>query len=77
MLPGALGDDVDRHLVRHAILVITPTDQGVIDVCDGHEAGGYGDVIALQALGIAGAVPFFLVRQGNLLGALKERVLGG
>ena len=59
--PGVLRDDGDGLLVRPGLAVGPGRGQGVVDVGDGQDARRERDVLALQAAGVAGAVPLLVV----------------
>ena len=62
-----------RLFMRHRRLVYTTADQGVIDICYRHKSCRKGNCLASQALGIAAAVPLFMVRECDFLGHLEQR----
>ena len=64
----AFGQDLDGPLVRHAVFVDLVADEGVVHIGQRHDAGGERNLLAPQAFGVAGAVPFFLVAQRQLFG---------
>ena len=71
MAAGALLDDGHGLLVGEAFLVAAAGDQRVEHVGHGHDAGGQGDVLTLEAAGVAPAVPLLVVVVGQVHGLLE------
>ena len=71
---AAFEDDGSGFFVRHGFFVGTTRAQGVVHVGDGDDAGGEGDAVAAPAVGVAAAVPFFVVAAGDFAGQLEEVV---
>ncbi len=56
VVAGALQDDRAGHVVRHGRFVDPPRRQRVVDVGQGDDPCGPGDLVPLQTAGIAAAV---------------------
>ena len=61
-------DLLDRFGARPGGFVGPFLGECVVDVGDGDDASGEGDLLALDAVGIAGSVLAFVVGEGDLLG---------
>ena len=59
--------------MRERGLVHTLADERVVHVGHGHEARRHGDGVALEAFGVARAIPLLLVAVGDFLGHAEER----
>ena len=68
---GALADDLHGFLNGEGFLVAAAGDQGVENVRHRHDPGAQRDLLPLQPPGIAGAVPFFVMIQGQVPGLLQ------
>lgn len=68
MHPASLRDDLGGLFVGHGFLVDPLCHEGVVHVGKGHEPAAEGDLLAGKAVGIARAVPFFVVGHGNVPG---------
>ncbi len=81
MSASPLADDLNGLRVGKRRLVDPLADQGVVDVGERHQPARDGNRVALEPPRIARAVPFFLVRAGDLArvtqkGALAQLLLG-
>ena len=72
MRAAALVNDLHGLFHGEALLIAPAGHQRVEHIGHGHDAGGKRNFLALQALGVAHAVPFFVVVQRQVLGFLQE-----
>ena len=72
---GGVGDHLLGAAVWDGILVRTLAGQRIVDVGERDDAGGHGDVLALEPEGVARAVPPLVVAEADLTGGDAERVV--
>ena len=80
MLVTAVADDVHRIVKRERAFVVAARDQRIKHIGNGHQPCGQRDGVALQSLGVARAIPLFMVACRDLACGLQElqrRVSGG
>jgi hypothetical protein len=68
-------DDRYRILVTECLLIGTVACEGVIDVRDGNDPGGEGNLLSLEPVRISRPVPVFVVEISYLLAHRKKRLL--
>lgn len=73
MFTGLLENERLRLFGAPALFVGAGTAQGIIDVTQGDDTRRDGNVLPLQARGVATAIPLFMVIEGNLRGQLQQR----
>ena len=75
-MPARLFSNVGQHFFFRPAFAVGPVgEQGVPHVHDGEEAGGQWNLLAAQPERITGAVPFFVMRAGNV--QRRAQVIGG
>jgi hypothetical protein len=57
----------------HAVFIDLVGDECVVHIGQGQDAGGCRNLRARQALGVATAIPLFLVREDEFLGEVEQR----
>ena len=72
MYAGLFTDVADGILARPSRAVRAFGGEGIEDVHHGEDAGGEGDLLAFEPLGVAGAIPFFVVAVGDVEGGVQE-----
>ena len=82
MAGAPLEDDLYGLFVRDASLVHPVVGEGVVHIRNRHQSRADGNLIAAKTVGVAGPVPFFLMRERQLLRRSEkfnipsERLLG-
>ena len=69
-----LRNDPARIFVRKTFFIAALAPKSVINIGQSHDPARERDCVAFQALRIAGAVPFFMVRGHDLDGDLQKRL---
>ncbi len=72
MLSPFRSDNLHGLVVRETLLVAAFAAQSVIDIGNRHHPRRQGDLIALQTVGIALTIPFFMVGPGDGAGHGQE-----
>ncbi len=75
MRPALPDDHPHRFVMGNALLVDALAHQRVVDVDDGHQAAGDGNLLTLEPARIAGAVPPLVVGVDDVLGQAEEEVV--
>ena len=66
MAAGALANNVECVGMRKGLLVATLRGERIVDVGQGQNPGGDRNRLAAQGIGIAAAIPFFVMPLGNV-----------